>query len=146
MKSFTLALFLAAASATASHLPGFGVQLLGATSGFASSIAIDSHGTIYYTTTDGNLFRFDGGQSSLIAQVTTVAGGDSGLLGMALRDDTTAVVHYTTPNQIADVLSMIDLTTGKETILQSFVDDKDFPERHSSLGHNGCSPTVASDG
>src|SRR5438093_850248 len=81
-----------------------------------SSIAIDSHGTIYYTTTDGNLFRFDGGQSSLIAQVTTVAGGDSGLLGMALRDDITAVVHYTTPNQIADVLSTIDLTTGKETI------------------------------
>src|SRR6202035_13264 len=116
VKSFIPALLFAAASATASHLPGFGVQLLGATSGFASSIAIDSHGTIYYTTTDGNLFRFDGGQSSLIAKVTTVGVGDSGLLGMALRNDGTAVVHYTTPNQIADVLSTIDLATAKETI------------------------------
>lgn len=146
MKSLIPALLLATATATASTLPGFGVQLLGPTSGFASSIAIDSHGTIYYTTTDGNLFRFDGDQSSLIAQVTTVATGDSGLLGMALRDDSTAVVHYTTPNQIADVLSTIDLTTGKETILQSFVADKDFPARGSSSEHHGGNPTVAADG
>src|SRR5712692_6180409 len=132
MKSFIPALLFASATATASILPGFGVQLLGATSGFADSIAIDSHGAIYYTTTAGNLFRFEGGQSTLIAQVTTDGVGDSGLLGMALRDDNTAVVHYTTPNQIADVLSTIDLTTGKETILQSFVADKDFPARGSS--------------
>jgi glucose/arabinose dehydrogenase len=78
--------------------------------------------------------------------VNTVAVGDSGLLGMALRDDHTAVVHYTTPNQIADVLSTIDLTTGKETILQSFVADKDFPERGSSSEHHGGNPTVAADG
>ena len=44
-----------------------------------------------------------------VAQVNTVANSDSGLLGMALRDDHTAVVHYTTPNQTADVISAIDL-------------------------------------
>jgi len=146
MKSFVPALLFASATATASILPGFGVQLLGATSGFADSIAIDSHGAIYYTTTAGNLFRFEGGRSTLIAQVTTDGVGDSGLLGMALRDDNTAVVHYTTPNQIADVLSTIDLTTGKETILQSFVADKDFPARGSSSEHHGGNPTVGADG
>jgi glucose/arabinose dehydrogenase len=146
MKSSTVALLLLAVSAHASRFPGFGVQLLGPTSGFASSIAIDSRGTIYYTSTNGNIFRFDAGRSTLVAHVVTNAVGDSGLLGMALRDDNTAVVHYTTPGQTADIISTIDLTTGRETILQSLVCDKDLPARGSSPEHHGGNPSVAADG
>src|SRR4051812_39417328 len=98
---------LAAGRAGGAALPGFGVRLLGGTAGFASSVAVDSQGKIYYTTTKGDLFRLDGGQSVLVAHVNTDAVGDAGLLGMALRGDKTAIVHYTTPMQIADVISAI---------------------------------------
>ena len=101
MKSLLAALFLITTSASGGTLPGFSVELLGSTAGFADSIAIDSTGTIYYTTTKGGVFRFVAGASVLIAQVTTDAVGNSGLLGMSLRDDHTAVVHYTTPEQTA---------------------------------------------
>src|SRR5262245_3861918 len=83
--------------ASADVLPGFAVKRLGSPSGFPTSVAVDWRGTIYYTTTKGDIFRFDDGQSTLVAHVSTVADGDSGLLGMALRDDHTAAVHYTTP-------------------------------------------------
>ncbi len=130
----------------AAALPGFRVQLVGTTSGFASSIAIDSRGTIYYTTTSGDLCRFVDSKSTVVSHVNTIAVGDSGLLGMALRDDNTAIVHYTTPGQIADVISTIDLSSGAETILQSFVCDIDMPQRGSPSEHHGGNPIVAVDG
>jgi glucose/arabinose dehydrogenase len=130
----------------AAALPGFLVHRVGATAGFADSIVFDSRGTIYYTTTAGKVFRFVDGDSKLIAQVNTVAIGNSGLLGMALRDDSTAIVHYTTPRQTADVISTIDLTTGTETVLHSFVCDKDLPQRGSPPEHHGGNPIVAADG
>ncbi|HYS52749.1 MAG TPA: PQQ-dependent sugar dehydrogenase [Thermoanaerobaculia bacterium] len=142
----TLALLLVASALPAAVLPGFRVQTVGTTAGFASSIAIDSRGTIYYTTTNGNLFRFLNGQSTLVSHVNTVAIGNSGLLGLALRDDNTAIVHYTTPGQVSDVLSAIDLVGGTETVMQSFVCDKDVPLRGSPAEHHGGNPSVASDG
>ena len=141
-----LAVFLFVAVSAQGALPGFRAQSLGATAGFASSIAVDSRGSIYYTTTDGNLFRFVDGQSTVVSHLNTIAGGNSGLLGMALRDDRTAVVHYTTPGQTADVISLIDLPTGSETILDSFICDKDMPQRGSSTEHHGGNPTVGADG
>ncbi len=146
MKASPLALLLFALSTHAATFPGFGVQFLGKTSGFATSIAIDSRGTIYYTSTNGNLFRFEGGQSTLVAHVVTEGIGDSGLLGMALRDDNTAVVHYTTPGQVADIISTIDLTTGREVILHSLICDIELPARGSSAEHHGGNPSVAADG
>jgi glucose/arabinose dehydrogenase len=143
--SFTVVLFLASAL-RAAVLPGFRIQSLGATAGFASSIAIDSHGTIYYTTTAGNLFRFFNGQSEVVSHVNTVAIGDSGLLGVALQSDKTAIVHYTTPGQVSDVISAIDISTGIETVLHTFVCDKDLPSRGSPPEHHGGNPSVASDG
>jgi glucose/arabinose dehydrogenase len=141
----TLSIFLASAVRGA-VLPGFRVQSLGATAGFASSIAIDSHGTIYYTTTNGNLYRFIDGQSTVVSHVNTVAVGDSGLLGVALRDDRTAIVHYTTPGQVSDVIAAIDIATGAETVLHTFVCDKDVPLRGSPPEHHGGNPSVAADG
>ena len=143
---FSLLFLLGSAAAPATVLPGFGVKFLGPTNGFADSIAVDSKGTIYYTTTAGDLFRFADGQSTLVAHVDTVAVSDSGLLGMALRDDHTAAVHYTTPNITADVISLIDLDTGAETILHSFVCDIQVPQRGTSPEHHGGNPTVAPDG
>lgn len=142
---FTLVLLFAGA-VRAGTLPGFRVQKLGGTAGFLSSIAVDSHGTIYYTTTKGDVYRFAAGISTRIAHVSTDSIGDSGLLGMALRDDSTAVVHYTTPNQTYDVLSEINLADGSERVLVSFVADKDFPSRGSSAEHHGGNPHVAPDG
>lgn len=135
---------LAAGRAGAAALPGFGTRLLGSTSGFASSLAVDSKGVIYYTTTQGDLLRFDDGK--LIAHVDTDGQSDSGLLGMALRDDHTAIVHYTTPNQVADVVSAIDLDSGHETILHSFIADIEMPSRGSPGEHHGGNPSVAADG
>jgi len=147
MKSFVLALFLTTA-AFASTLPGVRAEMLGSTAGFASSIVADSHGNIYYTTTNGSIFRFDlvTKQSLEVAHVTTDAIGDSGLLGMSLIDDHTAAVHYTTPEQAEDVISKIDLTTGDETVLHRFVADITFPGRGSSAEHHGGNPSVADDG
>ena len=142
----SLLFLLGSLTARAAVLPGFAVKLLGVTSGFASSIAVDSNGIIYYSTTRGDIFRMAGGQSAFVAHVDTVAQSDSGLLGMALRDDHTAVVHYTTPAITADVVSLIDLDTGAETILHSFVCDPDVPERGVSGEHHGGNPTVGSDG
>jgi glucose/arabinose dehydrogenase len=56
------------------------------------------------------------------------------------------VLHYTTPGQIADVLSAVDLTTGAETILHTFVCDIEFPARGSPSEHHGGNPIVGSDG
>jgi glucose/arabinose dehydrogenase len=128
-------------------LPGFGVRFVGATAGFASSVAVDSRGTIYYTTTKGDLFRLDAaGESQRVGHVDTDAIGDSGLLGMALRDDRTAIVHYTTPRQVADVVSAIDLESGNETVIHAFDADIDVPERGSPPEHHGGNPSVAADG
>ena len=147
MKSiFAVILCLLAVSAESATLPGFRVELLGSTAGFVSSLAVDSKGTIYYTTTSGSIFRLADGQSSLVARVTTEATGNSGLLGMALIDDNTAAVHYTTINQTYDVISRIDLLTGLETEVHRFACDIDVPERGSSAEHHGGNPTVGPDG
>jgi len=123
------------------------VRLLGTAAGFATSIAIDSRGTIYYTTQQGDLLRLDDtGQSRVVAHVSTDSNGNSGLLGMALRDDRTAIVHYTTPMQIADVIAAIDLESGVETVIHSFDADIEMPQRGSSPEHHGGNPTVAPDG
>jgi hypothetical protein len=82
----------------AATLPGFRVETLAQGEGFVSSVAIDSRGTIYFTTTDGWLQRVEGSGATKIASLPTHQGGNGGLLGMALLDDATAVVHYTTWN------------------------------------------------
>jgi glucose/arabinose dehydrogenase len=149
MKSLTsLFLLLLASLASAATLPGVRVEQLGAVSGFPSSLAVDSRGNLYYTTTSGTIYRFDRAtkQSTAVATVTTVATGDSGLLGMALLDDDTAVVHYTTPGQTADVIAKIDLPTGAETLLHSFTGDIGMPGRETPPEHHGGNPSVAADG
>jgi Glucose / Sorbosone dehydrogenase/Dockerin type I domain len=142
----SVGLLMIASAVHAAALPGFRVQKLGAASGFPDSIAIDSHNTIYYTTTAGSLFRFSNGTSQLVTRVNTTAIGDSGLLGMALLNDDTAVVHYTNGALTADVISTIDLKTAAETVLHSFPCDIDLPTRPCAAEHHGGNPSVGADG
>lgn len=130
----------------AATLPGFAVQPVGASIGFLTSIVTDSRGVIYYTTTAGDVVRFNDGQSTVVAHVNTNPVGNSGLLGMALRDDNTAIVHYTTPLQTYDVISSIDLRTGTETPVHAFVDNILDPEFGAGDEHHGGNPIVAYDG
>ncbi|HXG58250.1 MAG TPA: PQQ-dependent sugar dehydrogenase, partial [Thermoanaerobaculia bacterium] len=137
---------LLATSLSAATLPGVRVETLGSAAGFVTSLAVDSRGILYYTTTRGDLFRLDAGQSVRVARVETEAISNSGLLGMALIDDTTAAVHYTTPLQTHEVIATIDLTTGAETIVAKLAADASAPGRPTPPEHHGGNPTVADDG
>jgi glucose/arabinose dehydrogenase len=146
-------LFLAGA-AQAATLPGFRVETLARAEGFVSSVVIDSAGTIYFTTTNGWIHRVEGSSSTKVASLPTHAGGNGGLLGMALLDDDTAVVHYTTWNGdtgdfakvLDDVISRVDLRDGAETVLHTFVCDIGNREHGASSEHHGGNLTVAPDG
>src|SRR5215210_3979824 len=136
-----LLLLLAVAwSAGAGTLPGFRVEPVASLPGFVSSVVVDSHGTIYATTTDGWMHRVEGSQTVPVAALPTKAGGNGGLLGMALLDDATAVVHYTTwtgARVLDDVISIVDLRTGAEQVLKELAGDVEFRERGVSDEHHG---------
>jgi glucose/arabinose dehydrogenase len=144
MKRFLLPFFFVL-TVDASTLPGFHVQLVQATSGFITALAVDSQGTVYYSIKSGDIVRA-GVVPAVVAHVPTVGEGNSGLIGLALRDDHTAIVHYTTPRQTYDVVSAVDLTTGVETEIHRFATDRDFPERGASTEHHGGNLTLAPDG
>jgi glucose/arabinose dehydrogenase len=152
------ALLLLTFSAEGATLPGFRVETLVRAPGFVTSVVSDSQGRIYFTTTDGWIHRVDGrvdgAQATPIASLPTHAGGNGGLLGMALLDDHTAVVHYTTwdngPGDLArvldDVVSRVDLQSGAETVLHTFVCDIEHRPDGASSEHHGGNVTVAPDG
>jgi glucose/arabinose dehydrogenase len=148
------ALFLVASSAGAATLPGFRVETLARSPGFVSSVVSDSKGTIYFTTTDGWIHRVDGDQATPIASLPTHDGGNGGLLGMALLDDRTAVVHYTTWDNgsgelarvLDDVVSYVDLDDGAETVLYTFVCDINHRANGASSEHHGGNVTVGPNG
>jgi glucose/arabinose dehydrogenase len=142
-----LLFFLLAAALPAATLPGFGATQVASTNGlFLTSAAVDSHGRLYYTTQDGGVFRVDGGSSVRVATVDTLAVSDSGLLGLALRNDSVAVVHYTDPKLSMDIIANVDLTNGAVTPVQSFICDITLPGRACSGEHHGGNPIVAADG
>ena len=150
MKRFLLILLLAS-TARATTLPGFHVQVLQGTTGFLTALVVDSRGTIYYSIKSGDVLRIGpaeraSGKATVVAHVATEANGNCGLIGLALRDDNTAIVHYTTPAITYDIVSAIDLTTGAESQIHRFVCDKDVAERGVSTEHHGGNLTVAPDG
>jgi glucose/arabinose dehydrogenase len=150
----SLLVFLAAGSMQASILPGFRVETLARADGFVSSIVTDSQGTVYFSTTNGWIHRVDGTGSTKVASLPTRSGGNGGLLGMALLDDHTAAVHYTTWNDatgelarvLDDVVAKVDLETGAETVLHAFACDVQNRDRGASSEHHGGNLTVAPDG
>jgi glucose/arabinose dehydrogenase len=138
-----------AGAASAETLPGFRVETLAAVPGFVSSVVADSKGVVYCTTTDGWIHRVDGNQSVPVVALPTKAGGNGGLLGMALLDDAHAVVHYTTwagSLVLDDVVAEVELATGAVRVIKAFPGDIEFRERGVSDEHHGGNPTVAPDG
>jgi glucose/arabinose dehydrogenase len=130
-------------------LPGFRTDALANVPGFISSVVTDSLGTVYCTTTDGWIHRVDGDAAVPVAALPTKSGGNGGLLGMALLDDATAVVHYTTwsgDKVLDDVIATVDLATGALQVLKEFAGDVEFRERGVSDEHHGGNLTVAPDG
>jgi hypothetical protein len=114
--------------------------------GFVSSVVVDGKGVVYSTTTDGWIHRVDGPMAMPVAALPTKSGGNGGLLGMALLDDATAVVHYTTwsgEKVLDDVISTVDLGSGAEHVLKAFAGDIELRERGVSDEHHGGNPTVA---
>ena len=147
---FLAPLLLLASSLHAAMLPGFRVESVADVPGLVTSIAIDSKGTIYCTNTSGFIYRVvGGGQTTVVTSLPTHEGGNGGLLGMSLIDDHTAAVHYTTwsgERVLDDIVSVVDLATGGETVLHDFVCDIQIRERGASDEHHGGNPTVAPDG
>lgn len=130
-------------------LPGFRIETIANVPGVVSSVVTDSRGTIYCTNTSGTIFRIDGAQATPVAKLDTHAGGNGGLLGMALAGDRTAIVHYTTwsgDRVLDDVLAEVDLGTGAQKVLHTFVCDITLRERGASAEHHGGNPTIAPDG
>jgi len=149
-----LSLILLSFAAFGDTLPGFRVETVATLDGFVSSVVTASDGTIYVTTTDGWIHRIEPGQTNPqatpVAALPTHADSNSGLLGMALIDDSTAVVHYTlwgTDTLVFDdVVSRVDLATGAETVMHAFVCDPELRSHGVSPEHHGGNPIVASDG
>ena len=140
--SFSLALH-------AETLPGFRIEKLADVAGFVSSVVTDSKGTVYCTTTDGWIHRVDGSTTAPVALLPTHAGGNGGLLGMALLDDANAVVHYTTwdgSRVLDDVIAEVSLGTGGVRVIRAFPGDVELRERGVSDEHHGGNPIVAPDG
>ncbi|HVG24462.1 MAG TPA: PQQ-dependent sugar dehydrogenase, partial [Thermoanaerobaculia bacterium] len=94
----------------------------------------------------------EGGQSIPVASVPTRAGGNGGLLGMAMINDAIAVVHYTSWQEppgkfvLDDVIAEVELATGALRVIKEFPGDVELRERGVSDEHHGGNPTVASDG
>ena len=137
---------LLAVSTLSAAVPGFRTELVGNIVPFATSLAIDSQGILYYTVKSGTLYRFRDGESTPVAVFPTEGSGNAGLIGVALTDDDHAVVHYTTPNQTHDVIARVDLGSGVTSAIHEFACDIDYPERGSSTEHHGGNPIVAPDG
>ena len=125
--------------------PGSTCSWCRARPGSSPALAADSQGTLYYSVKSGDIIRA-GVVPAIVAHLPTVGEGNSGLIGLALRDDNTAIVHYTTPRQTYDVVSAVDLVTGAETEIHRFATDRDFPERGASTEHHGGNLTLAPDG
>src|ERR1044071_8642328 len=149
MKFLTLSFFFIAISLRAATLPGFRIETIATVPDVVSSVVTASRATMYCTTTSGSIYRIDNGVPSKLTSLNTHSGGNAGLLGMALVDDNTAAVHYTTWSGevvLDDVISLVDLASGTETVLHTFVCDIEVRERGASAEHPGGNPTIGPDG
>ena len=123
-------------------LPGFAVEKLGSTQGFVSSLTVGPDGNLYYSTTSGKIFRFDGSASEKIAEVPSASEGNAALLGIAFRGPDELIAHYVKQDLTADIVASIDLASGGQEVLAEFICDGGRP---CSTEHHGGNPMVAPD-
>lgn len=137
-----LALLVAVRDVKADTVPGMHFVRIAKTEGFLTSIAFDSRNRLWYSTTDGRIYRLDGATSTFLTRVDTANEGNAALLGIAFRTDDSIVAHYVTPTLSADVLAEIDSITGAVRELTR------FPCMHWQTcpsEHHGGNPVVAAD-
>lgn len=144
LRSTLLCLLLVASTAAqaAALLPGFRVERVVTTSGFVTSIAFDARGQLYYSVTEGDLFRVDEAGETRVATVPTAAIGNAVFLGIAFRGEE-IIAHYVTPDLTADVVSAIDPADGSIRELARIPCAGGQP---CSSEHHGGNPAVAPDG
>ncbi len=126
----------------ASLLPGFRVEKVAAASGFVTSIAFDPEGRLFYSVTEGGIYRVDPSGTTLVATVPTAVIGNAVLLGIAFRGER-IVAHYVAPDLTADIISEIDPGDGAIRELARILCAAGQP---CSSEHHGGNPTVAPDG
>ncbi len=144
LKSLLVVLFmLTGLSVHAETLPGFRVERIAPLQGFVTSLVFDSSDRLYYTATDGRIFRLETSGSVLVATVPTASEGNAVLLGMALLSDTSAVVHYVAPDLTADLIGIVNLVDGTLQQIASFLCDNGRP---CSSEHHGGNPIVNPEG
>ena len=147
MKRIPFMIVLLAASvvrpvASADTVPGIHLMKVASTDGFVSSLAFDSRNRLWYSTTDGGIYRVDGSASVLLTRVDTANAGNAAMLGMAFRSDDSIVAHYVTPTINADVLAEVDASSGAVRELTRFP----CMHWHTCLPeHHGGNPVVAPD-
>lgn len=150
MRSTVVAVLLVLGVSSLTHAataPGFRTELVGTTPMFVTSLDLDSRGNIYYSLAGGEIYRMSPlGIGSRITTLATEWEGNAGLLGLALLDDSTAVVHYTTIGRGSHRISRIDLMTGAEKVVLDMASDPDVPGRSVPTEHHGGNPVVAPDG
>lgn len=135
-------LVLLAPDVHADTVPGMRLANVASTEGFLTSLAFDSNNRLWYSTTDGGIYRLDGSSSVLLTRVETANEGNAALLGIAFRSDDSIVAHYVTPTISADVLAEIDSTTGVTRELARF----NCMHWETCLSeHHGGNPVVAPD-
>lgn len=129
----------------ATPLPGFKLQkVITAPAGaFITSLTIDSHGTIYYSSRGGEIYRFDGTNSVLVTKLDTATTGNEGLLGIALRSDHELLAHHVLVDESGDIISSVALPSGETKTVATFICDGG---RVCGNEHHGGNITVASDG
>lgn len=121
VRPFALLLTLLAGPAVrADAVPGMRLARIAATEGFVTSLAFDSRNRLWYSTTDGGIYRLEATHSVLLTRVETANEGNAALLGIAFRSDDSIVAHYVTPTISADVLAEIDSNSGATRELARF--------------------------
>ncbi len=137
-----LVAIFACGTAHADTVPGIRLTRVAAADGFVTSLAFDSRDRLWYSTTDGGIYRVEGERSILLTRVETANEGNAALLGIAFRSNDTIVAHYVTPTISADVLAEVDSSTGSVRELARF----NCMHWHTCLPeHHGGNPVVASD-
>jgi aldose sugar dehydrogenase len=133
---------LAAEGRGASLLPGFRVEKVADAAGFITSIAFDGAGRVFYSVTDGEIYRLDEEASTLIATVPTASIGNAVLLGIAIHEEM-IVAHYVAPDLTADIISEVDPQDGSIRELARILCAGGQP---CSSEHHGGNPVIAPDG
>lgn len=129
-------------AAAASILPGFRLEKVVSAEGFVTSVAFDEEGNLFFSETEGGIYRVEEGKERLITTLPTASIGNAVLLGIALRGDE-IIAHYVKPDFTADVISSVDPEDGKETVIAVFECSGGRP---CSTEHHGGNPIVAPDG